>query len=112
MGDKACRTWREQSADRRDERNVKDPELDNPPRKGGHKDKKKWCGGKVGREHKPECFIYHDLHKHNWTAIFSGKRWSDRWRVLVCTVCGKELAYYYGNKGLFSDQKKPDWVDK
>ena len=116
MGSKSCRTWRKGAADRRDERNVKDAELDKPMRPAHHKDKKKWCGGKVGREHDTACMLWNELHKNhiqNLEGLSKGLgKFYRTCRILVCRRCGKELAWYYGGKGLFADQKKPDWVDK
>lgn len=60
------------------------------------KDKKRWCGGHVGREHKPACKSFKEI-----------KKWgNDNYRILVCENCGKEMAIYYG----FDKSIKPEWV--
>jgi hypothetical protein len=59
------------------------------------KDRKRWCGGHVGREHKPECIVK--------------RQWNDRvrWYVLACTTCGKELAHHFP---FIDSGEKPAWV--
>ena len=81
---------------KRDARHVHNgPEV--PRRVRAKKDRKRWCGGHVGREHKPKCMA---------------KRFdrpSFNWYVLACTECGKELASYFP---MFRSarRQKPDWV--
>jgi hypothetical protein len=59
------------------------------------KDTKKWCRGKVGRKHKPECR----------DGQLQG------WKNLVCTECGKHLDYYWPMRWRpIMDQPKPAWV--
>lgn len=69
----------------------------------GKKDRKRWCGGHVGREHQTVCRNYRDIKntagtRPNMPTLYSG------WRVLVCLVCGKELETYYGSV------TKPSWI--
>ena len=60
------------------------------------KDKKRWCGGHEGREHKLICKSFKEI-----------KKWGyDKYRILICETCGKEIAIYWG----FSKEPKPDWV--
>lgn len=60
------------------------------------KDKRRWCGGHEGRQHKSVCKSFKEI-----------KKWgTDKYRVLVCETCGKEIAYYYG----FGKSIKPGWV--
>lgn len=66
----------------------------------GKKNKKKWCRGKVGVPHTPE-----PMKVDRWWA--KGKK--PDWWELVCTSCGKRLAFYYPMPwGTFQDP--PDWV--
>jgi hypothetical protein len=63
------------------------------------KNTKRWCRGKVGVEHKTECRDYYDT-----------KRWGigttvRNWKLLVCTVCGKELDTWLGGR-----KNKPAWA--
>jgi hypothetical protein len=87
--------WRERANRRRDERHTAIPD-DAPRPKPGSKNTKKWCKGKVGREHKPEC---RDGHIQGW-------------KNLVCTECGKHLDYYWPIRWrpLMGDQPRPAWV--
>lgn len=66
-----------------------------------HKDTKRWCGGKEGRDHHPRCFQRTGLLSH--------------WYDLCCTKCGKQLDYWvdysgqeWGWKPLITP--KPSWV--
>jgi hypothetical protein len=108
-----CKTWKEESSDRRDERNTKVP--DEPQRPiAGRKNKKKWCRGKVGVEHKSKCMSYAEAKnisvvKFNYKGnIVDGLSYYDAWKVLVCSVCGKELDYYHNWN---DEQPKPDWIE-
>jgi len=66
---------------------------DPSPEKFGHakKDTKRWCKGKVGREHvteiRMEDWLGRDYRcgRHTWTG-----RWMC-WESNVCTVCGKKM---------------------
>ncbi len=102
------------AAKRRDARATK---TDAPARPvAAKKNTKRWCKGKVGREHKLECMKAptlmlgdppRDMHEHD--------------RVLACTVCGKQLASYFAPRawriltkgGVMKPwpfEPKPDWV--
>ena len=67
------------------------------------KDTKRWCRGKVGVEHQPECYRYSDLRPS--LPVRSSQ---ERWRILACKVCGKHLAHFYP----FMEKQPPAWVDK
>ncbi len=62
------------------------PETVTRPRR---EDCRRWCLGKVGRTHKPEWRGY-DAVKHNRVPL---GRPCSRWRLLVCTACGRHLDY-------------------
>ena len=74
---------RQQAALRRDARSMKAP--DAPLKARGKKDRVRWCGGHVGREHTLECRLYKD----GKAAVYLKD-----WRELVCTTCGKQLDWY------------------
>lgn len=88
--------WKKSAAERRDN---KQPLLEDPDKKlHSKKDKKTWCGGKVGKPHIPVCKSFQEI-----------KKWGKpEYKILICSVCGKDLAYYYGNK--ICKENKPDWV--
>jgi hypothetical protein len=75
------------------------------------KDTKKWCKGKVGREHKGVCMTYDEAKGGRFTSAngFFGD-FNARSRYLICIVCGKELSCYYPSKN--DTKPKPDWVTK
>lgn len=106
--------WKEDSVRRRDTRQTKESDEHRKDSSVKNKNTKKWCKGKVGREHKAICMTYAEAKlpqeernlKRKGVGVV-GKHLS-HYRYLVCTVCGKELAIYYG----FKSEKKPDWVDK
>jgi len=89
------------AAKRRDERATKGPEDEPSSGTRKHKDKKRWCKGKVGVEHTPVCVPYRrarlSLDEHN------------SWCELVCSTCGKTLATWmpFGSR---KNNPKPDWV--
>lgn len=78
--------------------NKEPPEI---PKHRSNKDTKKWCKGKIGVEHQLKCMVFSDL--------------LDKSRALVCTECGKRLAYYFhplpDSNGNYKEENKPDWVD-
>jgi hypothetical protein len=83
---------------------------DKPTPHRSHKDTKKWCRGKVGVEHKPECFKF----DAGWVNAGS---MAVAWRELVCTECGKKLASWMPMRLLCTDGsisthggERPDWV--
>lgn len=65
--------------------------------------RKKWCRGKEGVPHQPVCMTHEQA---KGPARFPQQA-NDRY--LVCKVCGKELAHYWGHF-LSSRKEKPDWV--
>lgn len=95
--------WKQQAATRRDARNVRSPDEVGKPG-AAKKDKKRWCRGKAGIEHKGVCRDYREV-KGLGVSI---PGFAKKWRLLVCTECGKELATYYA----FGKSKKdpPAWV--
>ena len=60
----------------------------------GKKDRKRWCGGHVGREHKPVCLDYVTAKQVDRQRQRIGCAFYQGWKLLVCTKCGKELARY------------------
>lgn len=63
-----------------------------PERHGrARKNTKRWCKGKVGREHVTE------IRMENWYGrdyVCGPSRWLNRWlcwEIVTCTVCGKHL---------------------
>jgi hypothetical protein len=106
--------WKEESNKRRDIRHTKDSDEHRKESSVKKKNTKKWCKGKAGREHKSVCMTYAEAklsaEERNLKRPgvgYIGKSMS-RYRFLVCTSCGKELAIYYG----FKSEDKPDWVTK
>lgn len=89
--------WKQSEINRRDSRSAKDPEVVKPI--AGKKDTKRWCRGKVGREHITECRKGKELK-------CAPSYCREQWRILICKVCGKELDNYYG----FGSEEKPKWV--
>lgn len=86
--------WKKDSVDRRDERATK--VSDAPTPSGKKKDTRSWCKGKVGREHQSKCVSFKEI-----------KGWGqDKYRLLICTECGKDLEIYYGRGD------KPSWVNE
>ena len=84
---------KQNAAKRRDIRNEKAPDAAPKTRSRG-KNTKKWCRGKVGVEHKPKCVDYIDTKQlqARGARLMLGLR--NGWKLLICTECGKELAYY------------------
>lgn len=93
---------------RKDNRRTSLPEEDISPTKplGGKKDTRRWCKGKRGREHVLKCVSYNEV-KHNNPSPASWTKFTMFWKILICTVCGKELDHYYP----FSKKNPPDWVE-
>jgi hypothetical protein len=89
MGD-----WKKSAVDRRDARNTKSPEV--PVRNKSKKNTRIWCKGKIGEKHVTKCVDYVGTKKTS--------KYAKNWRILVCTVCGKELETYFGTRN------KPEWV--
>ena len=90
----------ELAAKRRDERNMKvTPPTPSSPRKN----KRDFCRGKKGVSHQPKCMDYN-------VAKAPGHTWSVDWKLLVCTVCGKELEFYLPNTW-GKAKPVPAWVE-
>lgn len=79
-------TRRKDSADRRDERH--DRSSTEVPKASSRKDKKRWCRGRIGVQHRPVCRRYQEV--KNVQAEYT-----KNWRLLVCSVCGRELDHWY-----------------
>lgn len=88
--------YKQSAIRRRDERHTKLEETTPGPAR--HKDKKRWCKGKVGREHVGVCMKY--------DVVKKASKYTANWRVLVCTGCGRELDIWYGGK----KSERPEWV--
>ena len=98
--------WKEHSIERQEKRHTALPEdeeeeIQKPKKK--RKDTKHWCKGKKGKEHVLKCMTHEEAKGPSHMALAS-------WRYLVCTVCGKELEVYYGDKNHLIKQERPDWV--
>lgn len=96
--------WKARANKRRDERHTKTPETNRPtPAK---KNTKKWCKGKVGREHQTRVMSGEEKNR-SFQHVDGSKFVSMKnWKFLICIVCGKELDIYYGG----SSKRKPDWA--
>lgn len=97
----AMSDWKRTAAARRDARHTA-----SEPTKPTHrakKDRKRWCRGKVGVEHKGECRRYDEV--KNAPSYFGD------WRILVCVECGKELDLWMPPRdGWPLSDPKPEWV--
>lgn len=93
--------WKIGAAKRRDERNAKSPEKVRG--EGQKKRTKKWCKGKAGVEHEPECRDYQEVKR----SLFG--KYANGWKILVCKKCGKDLDYWWGETG-GRKREKPEWV--
>ena len=83
--------------------NIEDEEI-NRHHSIKRKDTRRWCKGKVGVEHTSVCMSYEEAKRVKDDVSMISAHHRGRW--LVCTTCGKELAFYYPSK----NRKKPDWV--
>jgi hypothetical protein len=98
--------WKARARKRHDERHTKILDAPTEPNTSKKKDKKRWCRGKEGVEHKLQCMKYNEV-KHTKYSF------GETWRLLVCTECGKELDYHYPHNFTNKDPiPVPDWVDK
>jgi hypothetical protein len=97
-------SWRASGLLRRNARQDKPPDAHRPV--AGKKDTRRWCKGVAGREHKPVCMPWRKFGTARVGSI------TDHWRLLACSVCGKELASYtpWGRGSGMPAVKKPDWV--
>lgn len=88
--------YKKSGIDRRDFRSSKDPEQQ--AKHSSNKNTRKWCKGKEGVAHVTKCVSYKELKQRSYIP--------DSWRLLICTVCGKELETWVGR-----NKNKPDWVE-
>lgn len=58
----------------------------------GKKNRKRWCAGHVGREHKTAAVDYATVKRHDKPRVDGMYK---KWKLLVCTECGKELDRYF-----------------
>lgn len=75
------------------------------------KNTRRWCGGKKGREHTPECRDYGEA--KNMAKDFLGRQVDlyRGWKILICTTCGKELdTWFPATRAWHASKPKPDWV--
>lgn len=79
-----------------------------PPPQPRKKDTKRWCKGKVGREHQGVCKTRFEVEGRNDIRRPGEPGWLSNWRYLVCRKCNKTLAYWFGGKG----KDRPAWVTK
>lgn len=81
-----------------------------PRRQSGRsKNTRRWCRGKIGRDHQTKCVKYNDVKRTNLATLENST--SRYWRILICTVCGKELENYWPWKARgFKDKPAPAWV--
>lgn len=91
--------WKEGAIVRRDERQTKIPDIRKPS--GSNKDTKKWCRGRVGRDHKLVCADYN---------TFKGTTYFKGWKVLVCESCRKQLDYYFPSPFSPTPEPPPSWA--
>lgn len=69
------------------------------------KPRRRWCRGKVGLEHVPLCAPW------DTTKLVVGLHKAyERSRILICTRCGKELAWWVPWDG--DKRPPPSWVDR
>lgn len=91
--------WRQQAAQRRDTRNTRGPVR---PQGGSKKDTARWCRGKIGHEHSPQCVPYNDVKGTEFAPV--------GWKLLVCTECGKHLDHYMPSSFVRDRSVQPAWV--
>lgn len=78
--------WKEGAAERRDARATKD-EIEQRVGNAKKKDTKRWCRGKVGKEHTSVVGKRHP-------NPCGQSRWFGCWHYEFCSVCGKNLQYF------------------
>lgn len=94
--------YKKAAADRRDARNTRS-DVRAPSK--GRGSKRDFCKGKKGVLHTPKCVDYNDVKNPLTYAI--------DWKLLLCTVCGKELDFYIPPFRAFGKPKPvPAWVIK
>lgn len=99
---------KQESVDRRDARNIKDDPKPKPT--SSKKNTKRWCKGKKGQEHTPECMSYYNAKGIPMDYLESSMFSAVGWRILVCRRCGKELDYFYPMTMFGISKPIPDWV--
>ncbi|HEX4393325.1 MAG TPA: hypothetical protein VH084_17550 [Mycobacterium sp.] len=119
MGSKKYKGW--DTKPKLDEARVIAPET--PPTPRAKKDRRRWCKGKVGVDHKLIIQKSKNSHyaqvccgwrcEHHWTAFLHGKRWTATGEVFfscrhqrACVNCGKILEHYGVGR------ECPDWTPK
>lgn len=82
--------WKESNIKHRDSKQVKDnPEVKHP----GKKNTKKWCKGRVGREHVVKTVPMAEV----WTWISPTSQWN--WGTIdICTVCKKQIKHNWNRQ--------------
>ena len=98
-------TYRASGILRRDARHQKPDDHHRPV--AGRKNTKRWCRGHVGREHQPKCVSYREVKR---SMVGFSSDFAKRWKLLICTVCGKELDYYYPWRENIEKYPPPPWV--
>lgn len=91
-------SWKEEANKRRDARASKDEVI--REKSSIRKDTKKFCKGKVGKEHILVVKNYFELKEPA-----SKPPYPDRY-VLFCSKCGKEIDIFYE----FKNEEKPKWL--
>lgn len=94
-------SWHAGGVIARDARHEKSP--DNTAKHLSKKNTKRWCKGKVGREHQGEWVRYYEL-KHD-----GGRMGKCNWRIFVCKRCQKHLNRSYP-WGFVRNPKGPGWL--
>ena len=76
----------------KDERHTKDPEDEQPTGKTrGKKNTKRWCKGKVGKEHQIVWIRYVSIHNRPWVP--------ENWLIQQCKSCKKTFEYCRSQMG-------------
>lgn len=99
-------SWRGRAIDRRNVRQEKIEPI--RPQGGSKKNTKRWCRGVEGREHKPHCIDWADVKNSPYKSLHS--RAVTGSKVLICTVCEKQLAFYWVSPWLKEKPPAPAWV--
>jgi len=80
--------WNASSVVRRNVRH--DKSTQEVPRHRAKKDKKKWCGGRVGKKHK---VVYREYKKYSGHSFMKNR---PPWMEIACEECGKHFASDFG----------------
>lgn len=81
-------SWTAGGVINRDTRHDKSAVPEQPKHKPKRKDTKKWCRGRVGKEHKLEWKTYEEVKHSSWCA-----KGDSNWFILMCTVCNKQIEH-------------------